>query len=171
MTEHYQPIAQLLERVRVRWRRLVAFRAIRRAALLATVTLLIFYALASFTSRAPFALAGLGILAILFVAASVVWGLLPVREAPSDARIARFIEERKQELDERLVSAVGVIAQQRQQAGLAASMVGDAARAASKVDPAEIVASEVLRRAGIQAGAAVLLLAATAFYIPRHAPP
>jgi uncharacterized protein DUF4175 len=169
MTEHYQPIAHLLERVRVRWRRLVAFRATRRAALLATVTLLIFNALASLTSRAPFALAGLGMLVVVLVVASVVWGLLPAREAPSDARIARFIEERKQELDERLVSAVGVIAQQGPPAGLAASMMGDAARAASSVDPAEIVASEVLRRAGIQAVAAVLLLAASGLYVREKA--
>jgi hypothetical protein len=169
MTEHYQPIAHLLERVRVRWRRLVAFRALRRAALLATVALLVFSALASLTSRAPFALAGLGILTVIFVVASVVWGLLPLREAPSDARIARFIEERKHELDERLVSAVGVIAQQGPPAGLAASMVGDAARAASRVDPAEIVASEVLRRAGIQAVAAVLLLATAGFFVRDRA--
>jgi hypothetical protein len=166
MTEQYQPIASLLERVRARWRRLSAFRATRRAALLATVALLAFNILAALTTRAPFALAALGMLAVLLVVVAVVWRFLPLREVPSDARIARFIEERKQELDERLVSAVGVVAaQQGAPAGLAASMVGDAARAASTVDPAEIVASEVLRRAGIQAVAAVLLLAATAFFV------
>src|SRR5215475_4122834 len=168
MTEQYQPIANLLARVRVRWRRLVAFRAVRHAALLATVSLLAFSALASLTTRAPFALAALGMLAALLVAAALVRGLLPLREAPSDARIARFIEERRADLDERLVSAVSVIEQQRIRSaspGLAASMVGDAARAASTVDPAEIVASEVLRRSGIQAVAAVLLLAATAFFV------
>ena len=111
MTEKYQPIAQLLDRVRVRWRRLVAFRAVRRAALLATVSLLAFSALASLTTRAPFALAAIGMLAVLLVGVAVVWGLLPLREAPSDARIARFIEERKADLDERLVSAVSVIGQ------------------------------------------------------------
>src|SRR5262245_4165233 len=165
MTEQYQPIARLLERVRVRWRRLVVFRATTRAALLGAVTLLVFGLAASLTARAPFALAALGILAVLFVVASVVWGLHPIREAPSDARIARFIEERKTELDERLVSAVAVAAQQSAPAGLATSMMGDAARAAAAVDPAEIVASEVLRRAGIQAVAAVLLLATTAFFV------
>ncbi|HEX7795271.1 MAG TPA: hypothetical protein VF456_13005 [Vicinamibacterales bacterium] len=168
MTEQYQPIANLLARVRVRWRRLVAFRAARQAALLATVSLLAFSALASLTTRAPFALAAIGMLAALLVAAALVRGLLPLRDAPSDARIARFIEERRADLDERLVSAVSVIEQQRirtASSGLAASMVGDAARAASTVDPAEIVASEVLRRAGIQAVAAVLLFAATAFFV------
>lgn len=165
MTEQYQPIAQLLDRVRVRWRRLVAFRAARRAALLATVCLVVFSALASLTTRAPFALAAIGMLTALLVVASLVWGFLPMREAPSDARIARFIEERKVDLDERLVSAVSVAAQQTAPPRLAGSMIGDAARVASTIDPAEIVASEVLRRAGIQAVAAVLLLAATAFFI------
>jgi hypothetical protein len=165
MTEQYQPIASLLERVRVRWRRLSAFRATRRAALLATVALLAFSVLAALTTRAPFALAALGMMAVVLVVAAVVWGLLPLREIPSDARIARFIEERKEELDERLVSAVGVAAQEGAPAGLAASMVGDAVRVASTVDPAEIVASEVLRRAGIQAVAALLLLAATGFFV------
>ena len=84
-------------------------------------------------------------LAAVSLVAGVAWGLLPLREAPSDARIARFIEERKTELDERLVSAVGVASGNRQTPpALAASMVGDAARAASTVDPAEIVASEVV---------------------------
>jgi hypothetical protein len=111
MTEQYQPIANLLARVRVRWRRLVAFRAARQAALLATVSLLAFSALASLTTRAPFALAAIGMLAALLVAAALVRGLLPLRDAPSDARIARFIEERRADLDERLVSAVSVIEQ------------------------------------------------------------
>src|SRR5262245_55075960 len=165
MTEQYQPIASLLERVRARWQRLVAFRATRRAALLATVALLAFDVFASLTSRAPFALAALGIATVLLIVTAVVWGFLPLREAPSDARIARFIEERRKELDERLVSAVGVIAQRQAPSGLAASMVGDAARAASAVDPAEIVAAEVLRRAGIQAVAAVLLVSAAGFFV------
>jgi hypothetical protein len=124
--------------------------------------------LAQLTTRAPLALGAFGVLAIVLVIASVVWGLLPLREAPSDARIARFIEERQTELDERLVSAVSVVAQQSPPPGLAASMVSDAARAASAVDPAEIVASEVLRRAGIQAVAAVLVFVAVAFSV-RHA--
>src|SRR4029078_6410240 len=141
MTQHYQPIASLLERVRVRWRRLSAFRAIRRAGLLSAAALLAFDGFAALTTRAPFALAALGMMAVVLVVAAVVWGLLPLREIPSDPQIARFIEERKEELDERLVSAVGVAAQQGAPAGLAASMVGDAARAASAVDPGELVAS------------------------------
>ncbi len=39
MTEQYQPIADLIGRVRARWRRLVALRAVTRSALVATVAL------------------------------------------------------------------------------------------------------------------------------------
>jgi hypothetical protein len=168
MTEQYQSIANLLDRVRVRWRRLVAFRATMQAALGAAVVLLAFDLLARLTTRAPLALAAFGVFALVLVIAAVARGLLPLRQAPSDARIARFIEERKTELDERLVSAVSVVAQQTAPPRLAASMVGDAARAAASVDPAEIVAAEVLRRAGFQAVAALLIVAALAFDV-RHA--
>ena len=111
MTEHYQFIASLLERVRVRWRRLVAYRATMRTTLLVTAVLAAFDLLARFITRAPLALATLGVLAVILVIAAIIRGLLPLRDAPSDAQIARFIEERKTELDERLVSAVGVAAQ------------------------------------------------------------
>ena len=168
MTEQYQPIANLLDRVRVRWRRLVAFRATLQAALGAAAVLAAFDLLSRLTTRAPFALAAFGVFAVVLLIGAIVRGLLPLREAPSDARIARFIEERKTELDERLVSAVSVVAQQNAPPGLATSMVGDAARAAASVDPAEIVAAEVLRRAAIQAVAAVLLVGAISFDA-RHA--
>ena len=167
MTEHYQFIASLLERVRVRWRRLVAYRATMRTALLVTAVLAVFDLLARFITRAPLALATLGVLTLILAIAAIVRGLLPLRDAPSDAQIARFIEERKTELDERLVSAVGVVAQEQAMPRLAASMIGDAARAAADVDPAEIVAAEVLRRARIQALAALLLMGVLLFDV-RH---
>src|SRR6185369_15792439 len=102
MTEHYQFIASLLERVRVRWRRLVAYRATMRTALLVTAVLAVFDLLARFITRAPLALATLGVLTLILAIAAIVRGLLPLRDEPSDAQIARFIEERKTELDERL---------------------------------------------------------------------
>src|SRR5258708_1832491 len=141
MTEQYRPIADLLDRVRSRWRRLVAFRAATRAALAATAALTLVLLSAMLTTRSPMALAALAVVAAGLIVGAAVWGLLPLRETPSDARIARFIEERKTELDERLVSAVSVAAAER--TGLSASMVRDAARAAALVDPAEIVAAEV----------------------------
>src|SRR5712671_884541 len=137
MTEQYRPIADLLDRVRLRWRRLVAFRATIRAALAATAALTLALLLAMLTTRSPMTLAVLAVAAVVLIVGAVVWGLLPLRETPSDARIARFIEERKSELDERLVSAVSVAA--AEETRLSASMVRDAARAAASIDPAEIV--------------------------------
>src|SRR5258708_36762140 len=174
MTEQYRTIADLLDRVRSRWRRLVAFRATIRAALAGTAAPTLGLLLAMLTTRSPMALAGLAVVAVVLIVGAAVWGLLPLRESPSDARIARFIEERKTELDERLVSAVSVAVAERRgdetnrakagsdDLGLSASMVRDAARVAASVEPAEIVAAEVLRPAGMPAGAAALLFFAVA---------
>src|SRR5882724_2276614 len=108
MTEQYRPIASLLDRVRARWRRLVAMRVTTQAALGATAVLGMFDLLSRFTTRAPLTLAALGAMAMVAAVGVVILALRPLRETPSDARIARFIEERKTELDERLVSAVAV---------------------------------------------------------------
>src|SRR4029077_1748296 len=99
-------------------------------------------------------LAVLGALGLLLIVAAVYWAFRPLRQRPSDRRIARFIEEHRAELDERLVSAVGVASGDQEMApAFAASMIGDAARAASVIQPSEIVPSELLRRTGFQAAA------------------
>src|SRR5437588_12976635 len=86
-------IRELLGRVRGRWRRLIVFHAGVRAALAASAVLAVALLLTRWTGRAPSALAALGIAAVVLAAAALVWGLWPARENPSDARVARFIEE------------------------------------------------------------------------------
>ena len=168
MTEQYQPIADLIGRVRARWRRLVALRAVTRSALVATVALGVVLVLALAVGRSPAELAVLGALGLLLVAAAVYWAFRPLRQRPSDRRIARFIEEHRAELDERLVSAVGVASGDQEMApAFAASMIGDAARAASAIEPSEIVPSELFRRTGFQAAAAMLAFVGVAFF-GRH---
>src|SRR3970040_1480905 len=88
-------IRELLDRVRARWRRVSLFRAIVRAALAAAAVLAVALFFALWTSRAPAMLAALGVLAVLLSVAAVVWGLWPIGRAPSDAQVARFIEERE----------------------------------------------------------------------------
>src|SRR3954471_18292143 len=121
MTDQYQLIATLLERVRGRWRRLVAYRATVRAALLAVAVLVSFELAVRVSVRTPLPLVTLAAVALILVIVGVVRALLPLREAPSDKQIARFIEERKTELDERLVSAVSVAGQEQARPRLAAS--------------------------------------------------
>ncbi len=89
------------------------------------------------TTRTPVALALLGLVALALVAGAIVWGFWPVRRTPSDAQVARFIEERDPSLDDRLASAVDLLVARRESEapGLAAPMVADAARRACVVDP------------------------------------
>src|SRR5216684_8955532 len=159
-------IRTLLARVRARWRSLIALRAIVRAALAAAGVMAIAVALARWTRLPPVALAALGVVACVAVAALVAWALWPVREVPSDARGARVIEEADPSLDDRLASAVDVIIAAPPAAArssLAEPMLADASRRASAVDPAAVVPPQRLRRAGFQAAAAVLLVGAVGF--------
>src|SRR6266852_5384143 len=165
MQAHQQEIRELLDRVRSRWQRLSACRATVRAALAASGVLAFALVLTFWTTRSPMALAALGVAATALAAAALVWGLWPVRRAPSDTQLARFIEESVPALDDRLASAVDLLASGREAdaSRLAEPMVADAARRASDVDPGSIVPREILRRSLFQAAAAVLLLASVAF--------
>src|SRR5688500_17699736 len=161
-----QQIRELLDRVRARWRRVVLFRAAVRAGLAASAILAIAVFLTFWTTRAPLALAAIAVLAVGFGAAAVAWGFWRTRRSPTDVQVARFIEEREPSLDDRLVSAVDLLGSPRESetAGLAGPMVADAGRRASNVEPSAIVSAGTLRRAGFQAVAAALLLAAIAFF-------
>ncbi len=165
MLAHRQEIRELLDRVRSRWQRLSAFRATVRAALAASGVLAVALVLTFWTTRSPMALAALGVAATALAVAALVWGLWPVRRMPSDTQLARFIEESEPSLDDRLASAVDLLASggEADASRLAGPMVADAARRAAGVDPGAIVPREILQRSGFQAAAAVLLLASVAF--------
>src|SRR5919204_224014 len=91
--------------------------------------------------------------------------LLPLRGTPSDVRVARFVEERDPRLDDRLVTAVEVLGGERQTVSptIADPLLADAAQRAGDVDVDTVVPAESLRRAGFQAAAASLALAAVMF--------
>jgi hypothetical protein len=169
MQVHQQQIRELLDRVRSRWQRLSACRATVRAALAASGVLALALVLTFWTTRSPVALAALGVVATALATAALVWGLWPARRAPSDVQVARFIEESEPSLDDRLASAVDLLASGREAdpSRLAGPMVADAARRASGVDPGAVVPREILRRSAFQAAAALLLLASVVFF-GRH---
>ena len=107
------PIRELLDRVRARWHALRAFQAAVRASLAASavliVALLVVRGLAQWAGRPPLVPAILAAATLLLAVGAVAWAFAPLRHRPSDARVARFIEERAPALDDRLVSAVDVI--------------------------------------------------------------
>src|ERR1700712_2114006 len=98
-------IRQLLDRVRRRWRALVAMHALMRGALTAALVLGAALIAARWTDGAPVALMALAAVAIVLAAAVLLWSLAPLRRVPADRQVARYIEERASSLDDRLVTA------------------------------------------------------------------
>jgi hypothetical protein len=155
----YHDVQRLLDAVRRRWRTKVALRAGTHAALAALVAIGIALVAARWISASPKLLAAIAALSFLAALAAVVWFLLPLRRRPTDAQIARFIEERAPGLDDRLATAVDV-AKQPAPPAIADLMLADAATRARDVDVDAIVPTESLRRASFQAAAATLALVA-----------
>jgi hypothetical protein len=161
MDRQYETIRRLLGVVRARYRALTMCQAIVRAALAASaivgLSLVVVWA-ASFVIRSPWLVAVAGLVAVLSVLAAVVWGLKPLARAPSDARIARFIEERVPELEDRLATAVDVAGTGTSRASvLIAPLVADVARRAAGVDVDDVVPRRQLRRGGVLAVAATMV--------------
>jgi len=154
--------------VRARHRALVASRAAIRAALLATGIIGAWLAVSSasaYALRSPFAQVGLFALVFAAVAAAIVSALLPLRYSPSDAQLARLVEERVPSLDDRLASAVDVASSESSASArtLAEPLIADAARRAEAVDLDAVVALSRVRRSELQAAAAAAVLLAVLF--------
>jgi hypothetical protein len=164
MEQQHRAIRVLLARVRTRWRRLVALQAAARAALAVSGVLSAALLLTYWTTRSPIALAAVALAALGLTVGALVWGFWPARENPSDARVARFIEEVEPSLDDRLASAVDLAASPEAGPALAGPMVADAARRAESIDPAAVVPAPTLQRAAFRAAAAVLLLGGIGFF-------
>jgi hypothetical protein len=155
--QHYQPIHDLLTRVRRRWRALCAMHAVVRGALTASAVIIVAVLAARWTIGAPVVLMLLAGVALLSAAGAMTWCLIPLRRVPADGKVARYIEERAPALDDRLVTAVDV-AHAKQPPAFAEQMIGDAARRTSDIDIDTIVPAESLRRAAFQAAAALIVL-------------
>ena len=168
--QQYDEIRQLIDRVRARWRALVALQALVRGALVAALIVGAALIASRWTDGAPVALMALAAAAVLLAAGALAWCLAPLRRVPADRQVARFIEERAPSLDDRLVTAVDV-AQAPNPPALADLMIADAARRSSAIDVDTIVSSESLRRAGFQAAAAVLVLGDRAVRVARAGAP
>jgi Domain of unknown function (DUF4175) len=156
--DSYQPIRELLERVRARWRTIRLFQAMVRAALAASTVLIVALIVAQWAARSPFALAALAAASLLLGLGAMAWAFAPLRDPPSNARLARFIEEHVPSLDDRLVTAVDVVDSLVPRPALTEPMLADAAARARVIDLDTILPGEALQRSGFQAAAAALLL-------------
>src|SRR5512138_340048 len=162
MDRQYEPIRRLLSVVRARHRALTMCHAILRAALAASAVVAVALAAAwavPFVTRSPWLMAAVGLAALVSTIAAVAWGMRPLARVPSQARIARFIEERVPELEDRLATAVDVVPSDTRLASsvLIAPLVADVARRAALVDVNEVVPRRQLRRSAVLAGVATLV--------------
>ena len=154
-------IADLLASVRRRW---IVVRAMRGAARASAAALLALAALLAVEHL--FAPPDLVMIALAACAAGGAAGfavriLRPLRHGPADRQVARFVEERCPELQDRLASAIDSRAGPSSFGG---RVLDDAARRARAVDVDRVVAARAVRRAvaggaGATAAFVVLLLA------------
>src|SRR5205823_757901 len=161
-----QAIRDLIGRARTRWRLLRLFRGTQRGVGVASGLLAIVLLVARWADRSPLALVVLAVAAVLLVAGAIAWGLASSRYSPTDRRVARFIEERAPSLDDRLVSAVELIGDpgRSKSSALAGPMLADAAAHARQIDLDDVLSGRTLRRAGVQALAAGLVLIIIGFF-------
>ncbi len=160
MDRQYEPIRRFLQRVRARLRALSALDAAARAALALSAVVavaLAVWSLASLGGRSPIALASLLGVVLVLAASALVWGLLPLRGAPTDAQLARFIEEQVPALDDRLATAVDIVRRETPSL-LVGPLVEDAARRVDAIDVDEVVPGRRIRAGGFKAGAAAIAL-------------
>src|SRR4051812_144707 len=100
--ESSESIRALINQARRRWRLLRLYHGTLRSAWAASGVLATALVAAHWTDRSPLALVALGLVSLVLMAGALVWGLAPIRDVPSDRRIARFVEERTPGLDDRL---------------------------------------------------------------------
>ncbi|MDE3155744.1 MAG: hypothetical protein KGN76_11615, partial [Acidobacteriota bacterium] len=106
MTDHYRDIDAVLRHVRRRWRSVRLLEGTARAAVAAAAVLLLALWAWLITGGSGRALVVYAALALPAVLAAIAWGLWRVGRRPTDRQVARLIEERHPELEDRLASAV-----------------------------------------------------------------
>ena len=157
MGEHYSELSALLARVRNRWRAVAALRAWSLAA--AVMSLVLALALLAQRIVAPegWVLVGLWLTAAVVTAVSLASMAIPLRRAPADRQIARYIEECCPELEDTLVTAIAERGAHEPRA-VTEAVVGDAVRRTRGLDLDRIVSMRALRGVAMRAAAATVAL-------------
>jgi hypothetical protein len=119
------------------------------------------------TPEARTSVTALTLLALLVVVARALW---PLTRRPSDARVARFIEERCPQLEDRLVTAVERASSESAAAPsmLAGLLYRDAARRAAELDLDRTISRHAVARRGAAAVASALLVAGIGIGVGPH---
>lgn len=157
----------LLARVRRRWFKLVALRTFSRAAVAAAIPIALALAADLLIAPQGWALILLAAACVLLSIAGVGLVLLRMQRLPSDRLVARYVEERAAVLpgatllNDELVSAVDVAEGRDRGAGAPFKplILAAAVDRLERIEPADIIEPDVMRRAGFEVAIAALLLA------------
>lgn len=161
-------LRSLIARVRRRWFKLIALRVLARATVGAAIPL--FAALLADRLISPqgwwlIALAAAAMTLSLATAGLALWRM---QRRPDDRVVARYIEERAASLpggepmEDAIVSAIDVADGRADDGAVPFKplILAAAVRRLAKIDPRSLIEPDLLRRAGIEAAIAALLLAA-----------
>ena len=155
-----------IEEVRDRLRRLAGRQlAARMAAGIAVIWLAAWMAERA-GSRAAMSAAAAAAVAATASAIWCAWVVRRRRPVPDARRVARFVEERYPDLDDRLVTAIDREAPGSGEDAFRARQLSDADRAVAAVSPDEVVPDPALKRAALAAaGAAVGCVVAAVLWV------
>jgi hypothetical protein len=157
-------VAQFLDEVAARWRLLARLRLVARAALGIGLLWLAGITLWWLVGRTSLGQESLVIAVVALATAGLVVAMrwfLPRPPARTD--VARLVEERVPELDDRLATAADVLERGGPETAtpVARALFEDTTRALGSVSASDIIAPDLVRRARWQAAAALLLLLVT----------
>lgn len=161
MSREFQLIRAVVTKVRRRWMWHTIFRCARTAAVSCAVVLAAATALVSLL--APSSVAGLAAVSsavVVVLLAAIGRAVWPLTRRPTDVQVARFIEERCPQLEDRLATAVECAPKAGTPAGMLADLLyRDAASRAAGLDLDRTVSRRMLVRSGSLALASTLVLA------------
>lgn len=159
-----------IEEVRDRLRRLAGRQLAARMAAGVAVVWLAAWMAERAGSRAAMTAAAAAAVAATASAIWCAWVVRRRRPVPDARRVARFVEERYPDLDDRLVTAIDRVEPGSGEDTFGARLLRDADRAVAAVSPDEVVPDPALKRAALAAAgaAAACIVAAVLWIEPGH---
>jgi hypothetical protein len=149
-----------IDRVRRRWLWARRCEAYARAAAAAAVVLAVAAAADTIAHPSGAVLVLLVATAVFAAIASAIVAFWPNRRPPDETRVARFVEEQRPDLEDRVASAIACLSAPRE-SRFAEPLVADAAARVRAIDVDDLITRTSLRRA-IAAGVAALAIVAGA---------
>lgn len=149
---HAGELRAFLRAVRRRWRTAAALRGLARMTGAGAAGLGVVLVLDRVAAPADLPLLATAAVVLLAVAAFTLRTFWPLRRPPSDRQVARYVEERCPELEDRLASAAGL--PDAAPAPFRAVVLRDAVRAVRRIALDRTVPARLLRRAFLAAAVA-----------------